>query len=64
MAISAFALARAFAADVFVPDGNLRPDDYTVLHAADIKLPDGMKLFQPGGTGSSSRRAGNSPIRS
>lgn len=44
-------LARTFSADVFVPDGNLKPDDYTVLHAADTKLPDGMKLFQAGAHG-------------
>ena len=36
---------------VFVPDGKLRPDDYTVLMAADAKLPAGLAPIQSGAHG-------------
>jgi hypothetical protein len=43
--------SRTAAAETFVPDGRLHPDDYTVLMAADIPMPAGMKVFQPGSHG-------------
>jgi hypothetical protein len=45
------ALGAAVWAESFVPDFRLRPDDYTVLMAADVRLPEGMQPFQPGGHG-------------
>ena len=39
------------AADSFVPGFRLKPDDYTVLMAADAKLPPGLKPFQAGAHG-------------
>jgi len=38
-------------AEHFVPDHRIRPDDYTILMAADAKLSPGLKPFQPGGHG-------------
>jgi hypothetical protein len=39
------------AAESFVPSFRLQPDDYTVLMAADAKLPPGLKPFQAGAHG-------------
>jgi len=41
----------ALAAESFVPDFRIKPDDYTVLMAADVKLPPGLKPFQAGAHG-------------
>lgn len=41
----------ALAAESFVPDFQIKPDDYTVLMAVDAKLPPGLKPFQPGAHG-------------
>lgn len=35
----------------FIPDGRIRPDDYTVLMAVDAPQPEGCRPFQPGGHG-------------
>ncbi|HAK96310.1 MAG TPA: hypothetical protein DCM87_15285 [Planctomycetes bacterium] len=44
---------RAHAAEAFVPDFRLKPNDYTVLMAADAKLPPGLTPFQAGAHGKS-----------
>src|SRR5512145_386398 len=41
----------ALAAQSFVPDFRVKPDDYTVLMAADAKLPPGLRPFQAGAHG-------------
>ncbi|MBI5835205.1 MAG: alpha-L-fucosidase [Armatimonadetes bacterium] len=38
----------AASAAVFVPDGQIRPDDFTVLMAVDGRASDGLVPFQPG----------------
>ena len=42
------ALPAVAAAQSFVPDFRVKPDDYSVLMAADAKLPPGLKPFQAG----------------
>jgi len=52
--LAAAALAvtpAAAAAEAFVPDFLVKADDYTVLMAADAKLPPGLKPFQAGAHG-------------
>jgi len=41
----------ALAAQSFVPDFRIKPDDYSVLMGADAKLSPGMKPFQAGAHG-------------
>ena len=40
-----------YAAEAFVPDGRLKPGDYTVFMAVDARLSTGLTPFQQGGHG-------------
>ena len=51
LALIAFQETCLTAAESFVPDFRLKPEDYTVLMAADAKLPTGLKPFQAGAHG-------------
>lgn len=44
-------LAVVARGEIFIPDGKIRGDDYTVLMAVDAPLPLGCKKFEPSGHG-------------
>ncbi len=51
LAISFLLATLSVRAAIFMPDGRVRSDDYTVLMAVDAEASDGLVPFQPGGHG-------------